>query len=101
MKISNDENISAWSNNAQYVIEKFLHDGDFWRKHVLNPVLLHLIGDVTNKTILDAGCGQGYLSRMLAAQGAKVTGIEPAEGLVLYAKEQEKKNSLGIQYIKE
>ena len=29
------------------------------------------------KRIVDAGCGDGELSRMLAEQGAKVTGVEP------------------------
>lgn len=36
--------------------------------------LLDLLGDLEGRAVLDAGCGQGYLSRMLAARGARVTG---------------------------
>lgn len=41
---------------------------------------------VTSGTrILDAGCGSGTASVLAAARGAKVTGIDAAEGLVAYA----------------
>lgn len=48
---------------------------------------------------MDAGCGQGYLSRLLAKQKAKVIGIEPSD-LVDYAIKREGKEKLGITYIK-
>jgi protein-L-isoaspartate O-methyltransferase len=35
-----------------------------------------MLGNVRGQRILDAGCGHGYLSRMLAARGAQVTGVE-------------------------
>lgn len=37
---------------------------------------LQVIGDVSGLTVLDAGCGEGYLSRILARRGAHVTGID-------------------------
>lgn len=98
--ITNDQTIEEWNKAATYVIEKFTDEGDFYRKHVLNPALFSLLGDVKGKTILDAGSGQGYLSRYLAKQGANVTSLEPAEGLINYAIEREKKENIGITYIK-
>src|SRR4030095_6927814 len=40
------------------------------------PTLLALLGDVSGQDVLDAGCGEGYLSRILAARGARVTGVD-------------------------
>jgi 2-polyprenyl-3-methyl-5-hydroxy-6-metoxy-1,4-benzoquinol methylase len=99
-KITNDQNIQEWTEKADYVVEKFTEQGDFYRQHVLNPALFSLLGDVKGKTILDAGSGEGYLARMLSKQGAKVTAVEPAEGLITHALEREKKENLGITYIK-
>ena len=33
--------------------------------------MLELLGDITNRRVLDAGCGEGYLARALAARGAR------------------------------
>jgi SAM-dependent methyltransferase len=74
-------------------------DGDFGRRHLLNPVLLRMLGDVRGRRILDAGCGHGYLSRMLGGRGAQVTGVEPAQSLYDYATGQEAGEPLGICYV--
>jgi len=51
-------------------------DGD--RNRILNsdPVLWEFAGDVSGLTVLDAGCGTGYLSKKLRDRGALVTGID-------------------------
>src|SRR5215831_16298197 len=46
------------------------------------PPLLAQLGDVTGQDLLDAGCGEGYLSRILAARGARVTGVDLSPRLV-------------------
>lgn len=51
--------------------------------------LLDLLGDLDGKEVLDAGCGQGYLSRMLAARGARVTGIDLSPRLIAKARERD------------
>src|SRR5215472_16417388 len=48
---------------------------------ILTPLLAQL-GDVTGQEVLDAGCGEGYLSRILAARGARVTGVDLAPRLI-------------------
>jgi 2-polyprenyl-3-methyl-5-hydroxy-6-metoxy-1,4-benzoquinol methylase len=50
---------------------------------------LQVVGDVCGLSVLDAGCGEGYLSRILARHGAKVTGIDISPRLVEIARTKE------------
>jgi len=97
---TNDDAIRAWST-AGHRAGEFGEEGDFARQFLLNPAIFDLLGDVNGKWVLDAGCGQGYLSRLLARKGARVTGVEPADGWYTYAHEREQREQLGIRYIKE
>src|SRR5215469_6367702 len=96
---TNDEAIRRWAQFPREVLDAMEPDGDFGRRHLLNPALLRMLGDVRGRRILDAGCGHGYLSRMLAARGARVTGVEPAQALYDYATEKEAEQPLGIRYV--
>lgn len=75
---TNRDIIKIWAAHAHESTASFDEDGDFARKHLLNPSIFSLLGSIEGKTILDAGCGNGYLSRLLANRGAVVTGIDPA-----------------------
>lgn len=98
---TNQSTIQSWSAYSRQQIEAFGDEGDAARRYILNPVLFDLVGNVAGATILDAGCGTGYLSRLLAKRGAKVTGVEPADALFAYAIEREEHESLGIHYIQQ
>ncbi len=74
-------------------------DGDFCRRHLLNPVVLRMLGDVAGRRVLDAGCGNGYLSRTLARLGATVVGVDPAEAMIGYSRERESRLRQGITYV--
>jgi SAM-dependent methyltransferase len=50
------------------------------------PHLLDLLGDVAGRAVLDAGCGEGYLARILAGRGARVTGIDLSPRLIELAR---------------
>ena len=97
--LTNAEVIQAWSEYPEQLIEGFGEEGDLIRKYLLNPTIFALLGEVRGKHILDAGCGQGYLCRLLARCGARVTGIEPAEAFIRYARRREESDPLGIQYV--
>jgi SAM-dependent methyltransferase len=81
------------------LLEETAHDGDYAKRHLINPVLLRMLGDVHGRRVLDAGCGNGYLARMLAARGAQVVGIEPGQSLFDFAVEQEREQTRGIRYV--
>ena len=53
-----------------------------------DPVLWAFAGDVAGLTVLDAGCGTGYLSKQLSKRGALVTGIDFSERMIAIAREQ-------------
>lgn len=52
---------------------------------ILAP-MLDLLGDIEGKRVLDAGCGEGYLARVLTARGAHVTGIDLSPRLIEHAR---------------
>lgn len=99
--VSNKRVIDDWSNVSKTVLDNFGDEGDFSRRYLLNPSIFKLLGDINGKIILDAGCGNGYLSRLLTKRGASVTGVEPAKTLIDYAMEKENKEKLGIKYFAE
>jgi ubiquinone/menaquinone biosynthesis C-methylase UbiE len=62
------------------------NDGDDNRRLNSDPVLWTFAGDVNGLTVLDAGCGTGYLSRKLHDQGARVIGIDFSERMIAIAR---------------
>jgi 2-polyprenyl-3-methyl-5-hydroxy-6-metoxy-1,4-benzoquinol methylase len=76
-------------------------EGDFTKRHLLNPTVLQMLGDVSGRKVLDAGSGQGYFSRMLARLGATVTSMEPADALFRHSLRMEAHDPLGIEYVQE
>jgi SAM-dependent methyltransferase len=92
--------IERWGSMPRDVLARMDPDGDFAKRHLLNPVLLRALGDVRGRRVLDAGCGQGYLSRLLAERGAQVVGVEPGRSLFDYAVEREAEQRQGIRYVR-
>jgi len=59
---------------------------------VANPVvsrMLQLLGDLASRIVLDACCGEGFFSRILAARGARVVGVDLSPRLIAMARERE------------
>jgi 2-polyprenyl-3-methyl-5-hydroxy-6-metoxy-1,4-benzoquinol methylase len=96
---TNQAAIEQWAAMPQEVLAEMAEDGDFSKRHLVNPVLLRMLGDLSGQRVLDAGCGNGYFSRMLAQRGAEVTGIEPASALFDFAVDTEERAPLHIRYV--
>lgn len=75
-------------------------EGDFAKRWLLNGVLFDLLGDVKGVSVLDAGSGQGSLSRLLARRGALVTSLEPAEPLYNHSVRMEALLHQGIELLR-
>jgi SAM-dependent methyltransferase len=63
----------------------------------LLPPVLDLLGDITGRRVLDAGCGEGYLARVLAARGARVTGIDLSPRLIEMARAKNPAGDIGYR----
>ncbi len=50
-------------------------------------IMLAMLGDVEGIRVCDLGCGEGYLSRILASRGALVTGVDISRVLLQHARE--------------
>jgi 2-polyprenyl-3-methyl-5-hydroxy-6-metoxy-1,4-benzoquinol methylase len=60
-------------------------DGDGNRLLNSDPVQWAVAGDVHGRTVLDAGCGTGYVSKQRHDRDAVVTGIDGAERMMAIA----------------
>jgi len=59
-----------------------------------------LLGDCRHLAILDAGCGDGCYARRLMADGAaRVAGVDVSPAMLELAREQERAEPRGIQYV--
>ncbi|KAA1191458.1 class I SAM-dependent methyltransferase [Paenibacillus sp. B2(2019)] len=85
-ELGSKEAIKRWDKYAELISTSYGENGDIHREIFLNPALFSLMGSVENKKVLDAGCGEGYLSRMLAKAGASVTGVDYSQNMITIAK---------------
>jgi SAM-dependent methyltransferase len=83
-----EETRSLWNRIADDWRIQVGDDGDGNRILNSDPVLWKFAGDVSGRTVLDAGCGTGYLSKKLWDHGARVTGIDFSESMIAIARAQ-------------
>ena len=76
-------------------------DSEFKPLHAINPLRLSYITDrvdLMNAKVLDVGCGGGILAESLAANGARVTGIDMGETALQVAKLHLYESNLSVDY---
>jgi len=95
-----DDVANVWDAAAEGWVDFVRTGKDYWRDGVNNPATFRLIGNVKGKTVLDLACGEGYNTRLLARKGAKVTGIDHSQKLIGLARMEERKEPLGIRYLR-
>jgi len=88
---------SDWNQFAENY-QTFRGESGTYNELVEIPAMLGLIGDVRRKKVLDAGCGYGYYSILLAKKGAIVTGIDISEKMIELAKNSANKASVVCQF---
>lgn len=87
---------TSWDKVAKWYDKHVSGESDYHRDIVI-PGAIRLLALKSEEKVLDVGCGQGVLSREMAKQGAKVTGIDASGKLIEIAKKNST-NGPGIRY---
>jgi SAM-dependent methyltransferase len=77
---------ACWERNAAFWIEMMRGGQDRYRAELTDLAVMRAIGEPAGQVILDAGCGEGYLSRELARLGAKTIGVDTSRTLIAAAR---------------
>lgn len=76
-------------------------ESEFRPLHEINPLRLDWIRqhvDLSGKRVLDIGCGGGILTESMAVAGARVTGIDMAEGPLAVARLHQVESGAEVDY---
>ncbi len=69
------------------------------REFGVNYTYFQAIREVSGKSVLDLACGEGYYTRNIKQKGAAhVIGIDISEAMIELARQEEKRQPLGIEY---
>jgi len=96
--VTEDQISQAWDRLAEKWNRGYTEYGDTNRKYIIDPAIFRLLGSVRGLSILDAGCGNGYLCRLLAKKGAKMVGVDLSKRFIEIAEQKEKEFPLGVKY---
>ena len=94
---SEDRVAQYWDENAANWAEHVRKGWDAYREYFNNPAFFEFIGDLSQKTVLDAGCGEGYNTRILAGKGANLVGVDISKNLIALALKKEEQEGLGTR----
>jgi ubiquinone/menaquinone biosynthesis C-methylase UbiE len=74
-------------------------DTNDYRNYYLMPRLLAMVGEVSGKTVLDLGCGEGGYARELSRRGARVTGVDGSARLIDVARQRAESEGLALRFV--
>lgn len=77
---------SYWSSIAKDYDAIVKETGDQSQQLIINPRVEELLGNLSGKVVLDAGCGNGYWTRRMAQTADRVVGIDFTDQLIGLAK---------------
>lgn len=97
-QLSESDVAQQWNLNADLWTEQVRAGWDIYREHWNNPAFLPFVGDLAGKDVLDAGCGEGYNTRIFARRGGRMIGVDLSPRMIERAREEERREPLGIRY---
>jgi len=73
--------------------------GDLWHRALIDPSVRRLVGSVRGLRVLEVACGNGYLSRAFAREGAtEVLGIDRSPASIRLARARERRHRSGARF---
>ena len=80
--------IESWTANAPHWIEIIENNGIESRRLVTNQAIIDIVCMDNPATVLDLGCGEGWLSKELQHKGIEITGVDVINELIEKAKQK-------------
>lgn len=74
--------LDSWQKNAQPWTDAVRQGRIESRKQVTDQAIIDAVLDCSPRSVLDIGCGEGWLARALAARDIKVTGVDAVPELI-------------------
>jgi 2-polyprenyl-6-hydroxyphenyl methylase/3-demethylubiquinone-9 3-methyltransferase len=77
-------------------------EGEFRPLHEINPLRLDFIRQrarLQSSNVIDIGCGGGILTESMHSAGARVTGIDMADGPLAVARLHQAESGTGVEYL--
>lgn len=88
-----------YAQNATFWTKIIRENLDPYRLRLTNSAVLDAVGPCASSRLLDAGCGEGYMSRLVAQRGAaKVVGVDLCADLIEAAQTAAQDQGLSIEY---
>jgi SAM-dependent methyltransferase len=81
-----DRSRQLWETHAEWWIEGFTAGADAEYEEQIIPLAAHELAGAGR--VLDIGCGDGQISRVLAAGGAEVVGVDPTANQIAVARQR-------------
>lgn len=73
--------------------------GDLWHRAIIDPTLLDVVGPVRDLRVLDLACGNGYLTRRWAREGAaRSVGVDRSRRTLAFARRRERERPTGAEF---
>jgi 2-polyprenyl-3-methyl-5-hydroxy-6-metoxy-1,4-benzoquinol methylase len=78
--------LECWQQNASPWIDAIQHNAIASRRLVTNRAITDLILNLHPQTVLDIGCGEGWLTDALSLHGITTVGVDATPSLIDYAR---------------
>ncbi|QDL96515.1 class I SAM-dependent methyltransferase [Rhodopseudomonas palustris] len=88
-----------WESNAETWTMLSRAGHDRYRDALNTPAFLAMLPPVAGLGGLDLGCGDGTNTRAVARLGASMTGLDIAPTFLRHAREAERRDPLGVNYV--
>lgn len=90
----------GWDQLAKWRDFRMGEGGDLWHRAIIDPTLLEVVGPVRGLSVLDLACGNGYLTRRWAREGAmRSVGVEHSRPTLALARRRERANPTGAEFL--
>lgn len=91
----------GWDDLARWRDRRMGEDGDLWHRAIIDPTLREMVGPVRGLRLLDLACGNGYLTRHWAREGAaRAWGVDLSVVSLALARRRERRGRTGARFLR-